>query len=306
MKKKQTLVTGASGFVGSYLLPALESLGEYQIHCFQGDIRDREVVAKNLKEVQPDIVIHLAAQAFVPIAIENPWETEEINVGGTLNLIEILHRMQRPCKMLYVSSADVYGKQNLSLLPLKESLLPNPVNPYAGSKLAAESYCRQYSAYSPFVSIVIARPFNHIGIGQRKEFVIPNFCSQIIEAKHFGKSSISVGDLAPTRDFSHVEDIVSGYLTLIEKGESGEIYNICSGEERSIRFMVEELVKISGHEIKFEVDAGRVRASETSKVYGDNSKLKSLGWKNKHSLSETLRQIYNHLESDFLKSKQTD
>lgn len=306
MKKKQTLVTGASGFVGSYLLPALEAQGESQIHCFQGDIRDRKTVLKNLEEIQPDVLIHLAAQAFVPIAIENPWETEEINVGGTLNLLESLHRLQRPCKMLYVSSADVYGKQNLSLLPLKESFLPNPVNPYAGSKLAAESYCRQYAHYSPFVSAVIARPFNHIGIGQRKEFVIPNFCSQIIEAKHRGKSAISVGDLEPTRDFSHVEDIVSGYLTLIEKGESGEIYNICSGEERSIRYMVEELVKFSGHDIQFEVDAGRVRASETSKVYGDNSKLKALGWKNKHSLSETLEQIYNHLESEFLKSKQTD
>ncbi|TGL86798.1 NAD-dependent epimerase/dehydratase family protein [Leptospira congkakensis] len=306
MKKKQILVTGASGFVGSYLLPALESQGESQIHCFQGDIRDRKAVTRNLEAVQPDVLIHLAAQAFVPIAIENPWETEEINVGGTLNFLETLHRLQRPCKMLYVSSADVYGKQDPSLLPLKESFLPNPVNPYAGSKLAAESYCRQYAQYSQYVSVVIARPFNHIGIGQRKEFVIPNFCSQIIEVKYSGKSTIAVGDLEPTRDFSHVEDIVSGYLTLVEKGQSGEIYNICSGEERSIRYMLEELVKFSGKDIRFEVDAGRVRASETSKVYGDNSKLKNLGWKNKHSLSETLQQIYNHLESDFLKSKQTD
>ncbi|PJZ47087.1 GDP-mannose 4,6-dehydratase [Leptospira brenneri] len=306
MKKKHILVTGASGFVGSYLLPALESQGESQIHSFQGDIRDRETVTRNLEEVQPDTLIHLAAQAFVPIAIENPWETEEINVRGTLNLLESLHRLQRPCKMLYVSSADVYGKQNLSLLPLKESFLPNPVNPYAGSKLAAESYCRQYAQYSPYVSVVIARPFNHIGIGQRKEFVIPNFCTQIIEAKHRGNSVIAVGDLEPTRDFSHVEDIVSGYLTLIEKGESGEIYNICSGEERSIRYMLEELVKFSGAKIRFEVDPNRVRASETSKVYGDNSKLKALGWKNKHSLSETLKQIYDQLESDFLRSKQTD
>ncbi|MCW7479914.1 GDP-mannose 4,6-dehydratase [Leptospira kanakyensis] len=306
MKKKHILVTGASGFVGSYLLPALESHAEFEIHCFQGDIRDRKAVTKNLEEIQPDTLIHLAAQAFVPMAIENPWETEEINVGGTLNLLETLHRLQRPCKMLYVSSADVYGKQNLSLLPLQESFLPNPVNPYAGSKLAAESYCRQYAQYSPYVSVVIARPFNHIGIGQRKEFVIPNFCWQIIEAKHSGKKNIAVGDLEPTRDFSHVEDIVNGYITLVEKGQSGEIYNICSGEERSIRYMLEELVRLSGQDIRFEVDSKRVRASETSKVYGDNSKLKNLGWKNKHSLSETLKQIYNHLESEFLKSKQTD
>lgn len=305
MKKKQTLVTGASGFVGSYLLPALQSQGNYEIHSFLGDIRSRETVEKQLREVQPDILIHLAAQAFVPNAIANPWETEEINVGGTLNLLETLHRLQKPCKMLYVSSADVYGKQNMDVLPLKESLLPKPVNPYAGSKLAAESFCRQYAEYSPSVSVVIARPFNHIGIGQRKEFVIPNFCSQIIEAKYAGKKEISVGDLEPTRDFSHVKDIVDGYLTLIEKGESGEIYNICSGEERSIRYMVEELVKFSAKKIQFVVDESRVRASETSRVYGDNQKLKSLGWKNKHSLSETLLEIYNHLESEFLKSKQT-
>lgn len=305
MKKKQTLITGASGFVGSYLLPALKTHGSYEIHCFQGDIRSRETVEDQLKKVQPDILIHLAAQAFVPNAIANPWETEEINVGGTLNLLEILHRLQKPCKMLYVSSADVYGKQNMDVLPLEESLLPKPVNPYAGSKLAAESFCRQYSEYSPSVSVVIARPFNHIGIGQRKEFVIPNFCSQIIEAKYVGKKEILVGDLAPTRDFSHVEDIVAGYLTLIERGESGEIYNICSGEERSIRYMVEELVKFSGENIKFLVDESRVRSSETSRVYGNNQKLKSLGWKNKHSLSETLKEIYDHLESEFFKFKQT-
>lgn len=306
MKKKQTLVTGASGFVGSYLLPALESQGNHEIHCFQGDIRDLETVTNQLKKVQPDFLIHLAAQAFVPNAIENPWETESINVGGTLNLLETLHRFQKPCKMLYVSSADVYGKQNIDALPLSETLLPNPINPYAGSKLAAESYCRQYAEYSAYVSVVIARPFNHIGIGQRKEFVIPNFCSQIIQAKYAGKKEISVGDLQPTRDFSHVKDIVDGYLTLIEKGETGEIYNICSGVERSIRFMVETLVKFSGEEIRFVVDESRVRVSETSKVYGDNTKLKSLGWKNKHSLSETLKEIYDYLESDFLKSKQVD
>ncbi|XDD46281.1 GDP-mannose 4,6-dehydratase [Leptospira sp. WS39.C2] len=305
MKKKQTLVTGASGFVGSYLIPALKSHGSYEIHCFQGDIRNRETVSEQLKKVQPDILIHLAAQAFVPNAIANPWETEEINVGGTLNLLEMLHRLQKPCKMLYVSSADVYGKQKMDVLPLSESLLPKPVNPYAGSKLAAESFCRQYAEYSQYVSVVIARPFNHIGIGQRKEFVIPNFCTQIIEAKYAGKKEISVGDLEPSRDFSHVKDIVEGYLTLIEKGVSGEIYNICSGKEHSIRYMVEELVKYSGENISFMVDESRVRVSETSRVYGNNEKLKSLGWTNKHSLSETLKEIYDYLESEFLKSEQT-
>ncbi|MDF3822181.1 GDP-mannose 4,6-dehydratase [Leptospira sp. 96542] len=298
MKKKQTLVTGANGFVGNYLIPALEGAGIYEIHSFSGDIRDKENVQKQIQSIAPDTVIHLAAQAFVPIAVADPWETEEINVRGTLNLLESLHRSGHISKLLYVSSADVYGKQFESDLPLSEKLLPKPVNPYAGSKLAAESYCRQYAHYSPNLSVVIARPFNHIGVGQRREFVIPNFCAQILEAKSKGEVSISVGDLNPTRDFSNVKDIVSGYLTLIEKGESGEIYNICSGEETSIRSMVEKLIQISDSKIGFTVHPDRVRSSETSRVYGDNSKLKALGWKNSFTVDETLFEIYSHLKTE--------
>ncbi|MCZ8342047.1 MAG: GDP-mannose 4,6-dehydratase [Leptospira sp.] len=298
MKKKQILVTGSSGFVGTFLLPALIETSNYEIHSFTGDIRDRSIVENQIQSSDPDFVVHLAAQAFVPIAIKNPWETEEINVRGTLNLLEGLHQNQKPVKMLYVSSADVYGKQRIEDLPLREDLIPNPVNPYAGSKLAAESYCRQYSHYSPYVSVVIARPFNHIGIGQRKEFVIPNFCHQIIQAKKLGNSKIKIGDLSPTRDFSHVKDIVSGYIHLLEKGKSGEIYNICSGEEKSIRFMLDSLIKISKTSVEPEVDIERIRASETSRVFGDNSKLKELGWLPSFQLQDTLLEIYSSIEKE--------
>lgn len=298
MKKKSLLVTGANGFVGSALLPILDETQEFEIHSFLGDIRDLANVEQNITRTNPDVVIHLAAQAFVPRAIENPWETEEINVRGTLNLLESLHRNKKSCKLLYVSSADVYGKQQS--LPLQESVLPNPINPYAGSKLAAESYCRQYSFFSPFVSVVIARPFNHIGRGQRPEFVIPNFCLQILEAKKNNSSTIMVGDLSPTRDFSHVLDIVQGYLCLVRKGEPGEIYNICSGTEVSIETMLAKLIKISNSNLKIQTDQNRFRSAETSRVYGDNSKLRSLGWSQKYSLDETLQEIYFHLAKNFV------
>lgn len=298
MKKKQILVTGSNGFVGTFLLPALIETGTYEIHSFVGDIRDRSVVEDQIRKSNPDFVVHLAAQAFVPIAIKDPWETEEINVRGTLNLLEGLHQNQKPVKMLYVSSADVYGKQRIEDLPLREDLIPNPVNPYAGSKLAAESYCRQYSHYSTYVSVVIARPFNHIGVGQRKEFVIPNFCHQIIQAKKLGESKIKIGDLTPTRDFSHVKDIVFGYIHLLEKGNSGEIYNICSGEEKSIRSMLDSLIQISKTSIQPEIDPERIRASETSRVFGDNSKLKALGWQPRFELQDTLVEIYASIENE--------
>ncbi|TGN17126.1 GDP-mannose 4,6-dehydratase [Leptospira idonii] len=297
MKKITTLVTGSNGFVGKYLVSALEEAERYEIIPFPCDIRDREETAKLIQTTKPSLVYHLAAQPFVPRAIEDPWETEAINVGGTLNLLESLHRLQSEVRMLYVSSADVYGRQNQTSLPLHEELIANPINPYSGSKLAAESYCRQYSAFSKTLSVIIARPFNHIGIGQRPEFVIPNFCNQIIEAKRKHLTNIQVGDLNPTRDFSNVKDIVEGYLLLMEKGESGQIYNICSGEETSIRTVVEKLIAISGVSIECKVDESRIRSAETSRVFGDNRKLKRLGWSSKRSLEDTLLEIYREMEN---------
>ncbi|WP_411824838.1 GDP-mannose 4,6-dehydratase [Leptospira sp. 'Mane'] len=294
----KTLVTGGTGFVGKYLVSSLNQSGEYDISLFSADIRDKQATEEIINSVRPSVVFHLAAQPFVPRAIEDPWETEEINVKGTLNLLESLHRLGKPVRMLYVSSADVYGRQKEESLPLSETLIPKPINPYSGSKLAAESYCRQYSVYDKNLTVVIARPFNHIGIGQRLEFVIPNFCKQIIQAKMDRRDFIEVGDLNPTRDFSHVQDIVNGYLTLVKKGEGGEIYNICSGKETSIRYMVEELIKISGVQLEYKVDADRVRSAETSRVFGNNDKLVKLGWSPVFHLPETLREIYTSMEND--------
>ncbi len=298
MQKIRTLITGGTGFVGKYLISLLKERENYEIFTLKSDIRYKDDLAAEIKEVRPDYVFHLAAQPFVPKAMEDPWETEEINVRGTLNLLENLHRLSTPLKMVYVSTADVYGRQDFLSLPYVESLIPNPLNPYSGSKLAAESYCRQYAAYSSNLSIVIARPFNHIGVGQRSEFVIPNFCNQIIEAEKKEQNFINVGDLNPTRDFSNVKDIVKGYVLLAERGKSGEIYNLCSGKEVSIRSLVESLIKISGKELTCLVDPSRLRNAETSRVFGDNRKMKALGWEPQISIDETLKEIYLSIKSN--------
>ncbi len=294
MPPQTILITGAGGFVGRYLT-GLWAGSKDNIVSLNLDLRETEALSRFILKTAPDQVYHLAAQPFVPLAIENPWETYDINVGGTLTLLESLHRTKKNCKFLYVSSADVYGLQSQKDLPFSESLFPQPLNPYSGSKLAAESFCRQYNNFSPYIETVIARPFNHIGVGQRKEFVVPNFCQQIKTAVLSGKKEVHVGDLSPTRDFTNVKDIVAAYQILMLKGAPGEIYNICSGIEISIEKLIQTLIKISGKELICVTDPERVRTSETSRLIGNNAKMKALGWEPKYSLEETLLEIYSSI-----------
>lgn len=310
---KKCLITGIGGFVGSFLKEELKnSLPEYEIHglhrsgeisknvdyhFYEMDIRDTVSVSELILSLQPDLVFHLAAQPFVPKAILDPWGTLDINVKGTLNILESLKKLNRPCKLIYVSSADVYGRQLPDSYPLVESILPNPVNPYSASKLSAEVYCRQYAAVTKYLEIMIARPFNHIGVGQRKEFVIPNFCQQIIDSANSSNSEILVGDISSTRDFLDVRDVVRAYITLAKSGVSGEIYNICSNVETSIQEILEILIRLSGTSIKLTKDPTRFREAETARLFGNNDKIKALGWQKKFELSNSLKEIYESLNA---------
>lgn len=308
---KKCLITGIGGFVGSVLKDELnESMPELELHglirsgeltgkkdyfIHEMDIRDTVSVSTLIQSIQPDLVFHLAAQPFVPKAILDPWGTLDINVKGTLNILESLKNLNRPCRIIYISSADVYGRQSKDSYPLLETILPNPINPYSASKLAAEIYCRQYASVSKFLDIMVARPFNHIGVGQRKEFVIPNFCQQIIESSKSSNPEIKVGDISSTRDFLDVRDVVKAYITLAKKGVSGELYNICSGEETSIESALNIIIQQSGKNIKITKDPSRFREAETPRLFGNNDKLKALGWQKKYKLSESLKEIYQNL-----------
>ena len=142
------------------------------------DLRDAQAVQRSLEQCAPDAVIHLAAITFVPESFARPHETYEINLHGTINLLECLTRQSFRGAFLYVSSGDVYGAVPVDALPITEQHLPRPRNPYAASKLAAEAYCYQLSQTSS-VRVVIARPFNHIGPGQSERFVLPAMAKQI-------------------------------------------------------------------------------------------------------------------------------
>lgn len=305
------LVTGADGFVGTYLTRELLKNPDDRIlglgvrptekqfpfsyeHC---DLRDPASISKALDPFSPEIVFHLAGQAFVPRSIEDPNETLEINVAGTLNLLQYFKSAGKPVKIVYVSSSEVYGNLKPENLPVSETDSVFPVNPYATSKVAAEQYCLQYSRSEKTIEALVARPFNHIGIGQNPNFVIPNFCRQVLEciSKGTRPAEISVGDLRPTRDFLHVTDVVRAYILLARSGTSGEIYNICSGKETSIAQVLEWIIEAAETEILTKVDPGRLRPSEIVRSLGDNSKLRALGWEPQISIRDAIREIFNHI-----------
>ncbi|ASV13381.1 dTDP-glucose 4,6-dehydratase [Leptospira santarosai] len=309
------LITGAAGFVGGYLLKELkESYTDFlgigiqpgpdigkdsklprsyrSVVC---DIRNMDQVRSVIHEFSPDTVFHLAAQPFVPKAVENPGETLEINVQGTLNLLESLRSLKKRVRFIYISSSDVYGNVSESSLPVPESVVPAPLNPYSSSKFCAEIYCLQYHRWIPELEIVIARPFNHTGPKQNPNFVIPNFCFQVLEALKLPESErkILVGDLSSTRDFLDVRDVVRAYRILSEKGKPGETYNICSGKEVVIRDVLDKIISVSGRKIQVEVDSSRFRPVEMKRLFGNKDKLQGLGWAPNFDLSDTIRDVYH-------------
>jgi GDP-4-dehydro-6-deoxy-D-mannose reductase len=263
------------------------------------DLRDPEAAAALVKETAPDAVIHLAAQSWVPDAFRDPELTLQVNVLGTLNLLQALRRTGFSGRMVFVSTGDVYGGVPDDALPIREDRLPAPRNPYAVSKLAAEALCYQWSV-TEGMEITIARAFNHIGPRQSERFVVSDFARQIAEIKLGRRQpTVSVGDIDVTRDFTDVRDVVRAYFALLRDGRSGEIYNICSGREQSIRALLHRLAAIAGVGISIQQDPSRLRKSEQRRVVGDPTKMHgATGWQSTTELDESLTSILHEWEQE--------
>ncbi|MBV8151589.1 MAG: GDP-mannose 4,6-dehydratase, partial [Candidatus Eremiobacteraeota bacterium] len=235
----RALVTGASGFVGKYLVEALKRDGAEVVACggprdggdyFPIDLRDITSLERALAAARPDVVYHLAAQTFVPDTLKSPLETYEINAMGTARLVQALRRCagtRRP-RIIFASTAEVYGSRASSEYPLRETADLRPRNPYGASKAAAEAMLGA-AARSDDLDVVIARSFNHIGPGQSERFVVASFATQLARIARGGGPQLFVGDLTPARDFLDVRDVVEAYRALALRGQSGEVYNVCSG-----------------------------------------------------------------------------
>jgi len=301
---KRLMVTGLDGFVGRHVKQAVESLrdGRFQLVEARGAIELREpaTLQQAIEETRPDYVLHLAAQSFVPASVKDPRATYEVNFFGTLNLLQALKAGGFRGRMLYVGSAEEYGAVRDEDLPVVESCPLRPRTPYGVSKAAAELLCYQWTQDQGF-EIVMSRPFNHLGPGQAEHFVVPDFAKQVTEIKLGRREPVlKVGAIEVTRDFTDVRDVVQAYLALMERGESGEAYNVCSGREYSIREILEELIRLAEVECRIIVDNARLRAVERKRNRGSFEKLaQCTGWNPRITLTESLRDVLAYWELKF-------
>lgn len=291
---KKLLVTGLTGFVGKRLAQLLSDHPQWcLLPHHMHDLTDPVSLDSWLSQSVPDAVIHLAGQTFVPESFHHPQKTFEINLLGTLNLLQALKRSGFSGTFLFVSSGDVYGQVNESCLPIDEALPPRPRNPYAVSKLSAELLCQQWSMTEPW-RILIARPFNHVGPGQASSFVLPGIAEQLSRACLAGlkKTALAVGDVDVTRDFLHVDDVISAYLALLQHGQTGEVYNVCSGVELSVRALILEMARLAAVEVELAQDSTRLRPADQRRVRGSPDKLRlATGWTPTTTITETLQSI---------------
>lgn len=297
------MITGLGGFVGKHLSKILLSHAQWRDRFATSsrpelNLLDIASIERCIGDVIPDAVIHLAGQTSVPAAIANPAETLQINVIGTLNLLQTLKKQGFKGTFLYVSSGDIYGGVAEDRLPIAESEPPRPRNPYAVSKAAAELLCLQWSRVEPW-RIMIARPFNHIGAGQRPDFVIAEIARQIVRVKRgVQPPRLELGDIDVTRDFLDVEDVVSAYLALLGSGHNGEIYNICSGKELLVRDLAQRMMSLAGIDASIERDKTRFRPADQRRVAGNNDKLRAAtGWQPRIEITTTLQNVLQAWEA---------
>lgn len=287
---KTVLITGSQGFTGQYMTRELLSAG-YRVvglgsqpgddpDYIQVDITDPDAVRARIAGLRPDIVVHLAAMAFVGEGNANGFY--EVNLIGTRNLLAALAEADKPPEIvLLASSANVYGNQRGGRLD--EQTPAAPANDYAVSKLAMEHMAR---LWMPGLPIVIARPFNYTGVGQAERFLVPKIVS------HFKRRAavIELGNLEVWRDFSDVRSVVAAYRGLIETAPAGETFNVASGQPHSLKEILALCSGITGHELEVRVNPAFVRASEVKTLCGDAAKLRAcVGEWEKGDLENTLR-----------------
>ncbi len=293
---KKVLITGASGFVGKHLSTYLTEHTDSQIHGASHkelDLLDADAVSSYIQKTKPDHIYHLAALTSPADSFKNPAETITNNIVAELNLLEALKQERLfDTRMLVVSTSEVYGIVDPEDLPVNEQTPHRPISPYAVSKIAQDYLGLQYYL-SHKLDVIRVRPFNHIGPGQLDKFVLPSFAKQIAEIEKDKKAPIlSVGNLAAKRDFTDVRDVVRAYGLLMEKGISGEVYNVGSGKSHKIDELLELLLGFSSKTITVEVDPSRFRPVDIEDVVCDYSKLHKLtGWQPEIPLEKTLQDI---------------
>ena len=272
---KRALLTGSEGFTGRYMRAELEAAGYEVIGLgagpgpavgyVQADLQQASAVQAVVQQVQPQVVVHLAALAFVGHGEADDFY--RVNLLGTRNLLAALAAApQRPAAVLLASSANVYGNQAEGCLT--ESALPAPANDYAVSKLAMEHMAR---TWLPQLPIIITRPFNYTGVGQAEHFLLPKIVAHFVRREPV----IELGNLDVSRDFSDVRAVVAAYRGLLEHKPVGETFNIASGTAHTLNEVLHLCQELTGHQPQVRVNPAFVRQNEVRYLCGDASRLRA-------------------------------
>jgi GDP-4-dehydro-6-deoxy-D-mannose reductase len=311
----RVLITGITGFVGSHLaeyaltrdvevVGTVRTRSRYdhveairrRVRLIETELRDASSVRALVADVRPDWIFHLAAQSFVQASFNAPAETITNNVVGQVNLLEAVRAEGLAPRFLAVGSSEEYGLVLEHETPIHEDHPLRPLSPYAVSKVAQDAMGYQYwRSYG--IPVIRTRAFNHSGPRRGEVFATSNFALQLAEIEAgIRPPVIEVGNLDPRRDFSDVRDIVRGYWSLLERGEAGEVYNLCSGHTWAIRDVLDFLVrssKVPNVEIRQRPD--RMRPSDVPLLVGDGSKItRTTGWKTEIRFEDTLRDLLDY------------
>ena len=308
----KVLITGAAGFVAGHLMellrheePDVEIFGIARPHgapaqvpgrvtVIEADLLDAAGIEAAVAMAQPDRVVHLAAQSSPQRSLADPEGTLRTNVVGALNLLEAVRKLRTPPRVLLVGSSEEYGMAAPSDIPVRETAPLRPNSPYAVSKIAQGYLGLQYALVHR-IPVVCTRTFHHTGPGRGELFAESSFARQIAEIERGGREPVlRVGNLDAIRDFADVRDTVRAYWQLLDRGESGEVYNVCTGRGQRIRDLLDVLLKASGVRVEVRVDEKRLRPSDIPVLVGDPDKLqRTTGWAPRIDLTRTLKDLLN-------------
>ena len=308
--KKTALIIGGAGFVGSYLAEYLHDTCGYFVNStklehetlqspygevYNLDILNQKEIENLLEEMKPDCIFHLAAQSSVALSWKKPQLTVDINVKGVVNLLEALRNISYPGRVLLIGSGEEYGVIKEGECPITEENVLRPGNIYAATKacqnLLGSIYAKAYQ-----LNIIMVRAFNHVGPNQIPQFVVADFCSQVAAIEKGEKPpEIHVGNLSAKRDFTDVRDVVAAYAALIEKGKSGEIYNVGSGKAIAIEDILNQILSFTKEEIKVIIEKEKFRPVDVPIIEADITKLvEDTGWERKIPLKQTLQETLDY------------
>jgi GDP-4-dehydro-6-deoxy-D-mannose reductase len=307
----RVLVTGAGGFVGGHLAEYLRAEHpEVEVHgvslpgragaphvaggarLIEADLTDPGSARAVVEEVRPDRIVHLAGQASVHVSWADPGGTLRANVLGIVHVLDAVRALGLRPSALVVGSAEEYGPVRPEEMPIREETPLRPASPYAVSKVAQEALALLYGPAGG-LRVVLTRTFHHTGPGRGEAFAESSFARQIAEIEAGRREPVlRVGNLQAVRDFADVRDVVRAYWMLLERGDGGRAYNVCSGRGRRIGELLDVLLAASAVRVEVRVDPGRLRPSDVPAQVGDPALLyAATGWEPRIPLERSLRDL---------------